>query len=272
MPNNEYHSQVVFQSSSGLAKDRFINDFYFIGGADTQGGDGNEAIQCANKLSEFYTVVQPLAQHSVGHFLAGHISREVTVNTYVLGQPKPRKPLTAHFTIPTPITESSLPEEVALCLSFYAEKNAPRQRGRIYIGPFNTAALATSSGPARPSEELMQAIVFAGAYLKITDTGVQDSSNVILDGLFLANRLLDGQIQTISSDLGFSYDFNLPSFMNKLHFPPLHPVRWAQHSEIGSGTKEAPVRSLRPVTTIFVDDDWDGVDGRRLSPSRRILG
>lgn len=34
------------------------------------------------------------------------------------------------------------PREVACCLSYYADRNLPRQRGRIYIGPFNTGAMA----------------------------------------------------------------------------------------------------------------------------------
>jgi len=44
-----------------------------------------------------------------------------------------------------PITQASAsesgPREVALCLSYYAEQNVPRRRGRLYIGPFTDAAM-----------------------------------------------------------------------------------------------------------------------------------
>ena len=33
------------------------------------------------------------------------------------------------------------PREVALCLSYYAEVNQPRRRGRMYIGPWHQAAM-----------------------------------------------------------------------------------------------------------------------------------
>lgn len=48
------------------------------------------------------------------------------------------------------------PRELACCLSFYAERNIPRQRGRLYI----PAAMATptSMGEIRPNSALMQKV------------------------------------------------------------------------------------------------------------------
>jgi hypothetical protein len=38
------------------------------------------------------------------------------------------------------------PREVALCLSYYSERNLPRFRGRLYLGPFNTPSERPNDG------------------------------------------------------------------------------------------------------------------------------
>jgi hypothetical protein len=43
-------------------------------------------------------------------------------------------------------TSAMMPREVALCLSFYAGRNIPRYRGRLFIGPFQ----AQYAGGERP--------------------------------------------------------------------------------------------------------------------------
>lgn len=57
----------------------------------------------------------------------------------------------------------SLPEEVALCLSYSAIHvggDLPRRRGRIYLGPFNRLALEDSfTTPSRPSAVLISAML-----------------------------------------------------------------------------------------------------------------
>lgn len=40
------------------------------------------------------------------------------------------------------------PREVALCLSFHGDRNLPRQRGRIYVGPWTTAVMGERPAPA----------------------------------------------------------------------------------------------------------------------------
>ena len=41
-----------------------------------------------------------------------------------------------------------LPGEVAACLSYFAGRNLPRRRGRIFLGPLaNNALLPTATGP-----------------------------------------------------------------------------------------------------------------------------
>jgi hypothetical protein len=56
----------------------------------------------------------------------------------------------------TTADSTRLPTEVAVCGSFYADRNIPRQRGRLYIGPLNLSALDQSTG--RPHSGIMNAI------------------------------------------------------------------------------------------------------------------
>ncbi len=57
-------------------------------------------------------------------------------------------------TFPGKAPNPALPHEVALCLSFFAGRNLPRSRGRIYVGPF--AIIANSNG--RPTPQLRSSI------------------------------------------------------------------------------------------------------------------
>jgi hypothetical protein len=64
-------------------------------------------------------------------------NRNGLINVYRLDDPKPR-PIRAHsqHTVQFPEATPMAPRQMALCLSYYADRNLPRQRGRIYIGPF----------------------------------------------------------------------------------------------------------------------------------------
>jgi len=60
-------------------------------------------------------------------------SREITVKSYDVEGTKPVYP-NGEFTVNAGQTPpSTIPRELAICLSFFADKNLPRQRGRLYI-------------------------------------------------------------------------------------------------------------------------------------------
>jgi hypothetical protein len=67
----------------------------------------------------------------------------VTVKMYDMAEPQPREIQAQRTVNMSPGPTASGPREVALCLSFHGERNLPRQRGRIYLGPFQ-------STPERP--------------------------------------------------------------------------------------------------------------------------
>ncbi len=59
-----------------------------------------------------------------------------------------------------------LPTEVAACLSYVADRNLPRNRGRIYLGPLGTNALVTSAGRVLVSPAFRTALRESAARLQ----------------------------------------------------------------------------------------------------------
>jgi hypothetical protein len=76
-------------------------------------------------------------------------TRGLTVKLYEIGLPKPNRPKATAVRNAGLSAESTQPRELAMCLSFYGDRNAPHQRGRLYV-PLGvlTAAGALSVRPA----------------------------------------------------------------------------------------------------------------------------
>lgn len=71
------------------------------------------------------------------------------VKAYDLADPKPRpiKGMTTY--VPTTWNTITFgPRHVATCLSYYAQRNLPHSRGRIYLGPFDSSLLTEVPGNA----------------------------------------------------------------------------------------------------------------------------
>lgn len=67
--------------------------------------------------------------------------QNIDIRAYNMDDAKPR-PIRAQKTGPSNLQGSypAVPAQVALCLSYYGDRNLPRQRGRIYVGPWNAPA------------------------------------------------------------------------------------------------------------------------------------
>lgn len=66
------------------------------------------------------------------------LGSRIEVRAYNLADAKPRP----ERAFAVSASQGSRPQgvpQVALCLSYYSERNLPRQRGRIYLGPFTTS-------------------------------------------------------------------------------------------------------------------------------------
>lgn len=95
------------------------------------------------------------------------------LSSYDRADPKPRSPLlTTTHNFASACTGNSLPSEVAICLSFQAEKLSgdpqSRRRGRVYFGPISATY---SDAQGRPSSGLRTGINNFGKNLLAGGTG-----------------------------------------------------------------------------------------------------
>jgi len=97
-----------------------------------------------------------------------YVWENTRIKAYDMDAPKPRVPLhDESLGLVASAGTTSLPQEVALCLSFQAAKgsglNQRRRRGRVYLGPFVTNTNQGTTG--RPDSTFHTAIVTAAQTL-----------------------------------------------------------------------------------------------------------
>lgn len=237
---SEYIAQHILQGISGLPKDQFVTTFHFVGSAGAATVDGAQS--CVARIRQFYEVAAG-SGGAISSFLSPYIADVRTVKVYDEASAKPRIPMVVgHYTGPTHGSGQCLAPATALCLSYFSVRNAPRHRGRIYLGPLKINAMSGSTD--RPSAQFMAEIVAAGT------------------------RLADaGDVAESLSDLSFLVGGP------PISGPPV-PVNWAVRSGVGAGTQptkkhptipNAPVVTYELVNGGWVDDEWDGQSRRRLA-------
>lgn len=137
-----------------------VNTFHFTGIDDT--GDMITAI--IGRLNDFWENVPSGAAESLNEFLSGELNLPGTrIKVYDLADPEPRAPIADEslgLANVTRLATQNLPGEVAVCSSYrgplVSGQLPARRRGRIYVGPLNTAALSGSNAfPARPGSALI---------------------------------------------------------------------------------------------------------------------
>jgi hypothetical protein len=140
---------------TAFARDKIVNVLHFEDVGITNDWDGN---------------CEALAHIYQDHWLDNG-AREINVRAYDAEGAPPHFPK-GEFTL-NPGTvgpASSCPREVALCLSYYATRNLPRQRGRIYL-----PIAGTSHNPAlRPNPTIMNKALAMGQFF--ADLGGADVS------------------------------------------------------------------------------------------------
>jgi hypothetical protein len=150
-----YRAMVVFENVTGLPEDRFINTWHFSSSLDhAQAGQ-----TLGLTLESFYTGPGP---NSVAAFLSPHIDHgagKTHVRVYDLADAEPREP--EIFVWPGSLPAGSgaaLPNEVAVVMSFFSDRNLRRQRGRLYFGPLRVEASTSGTGDQRVSTQFVGAI------------------------------------------------------------------------------------------------------------------
>jgi hypothetical protein len=174
-----YIAQVALQPKDALPKDVMENVWHFRTGAGagvaTAPGDGPDIV---TKLTNFYTVAAGSAP-ALDAYLSSSLSEAVIVKVYDEDAVLKPRPIfySGTFTLSAAGTAQALPEEVALCVSYYAGENQKRLRGRVYLGPFGSNANSTGDpaqtpSGSRPAINLIHSIAQAGeALLAASATG-----------------------------------------------------------------------------------------------------
>jgi hypothetical protein len=143
--------QVAARHVNNLARDNVVNVVHLDTDPEQVGAVGTD--------------YGALAQDCAALFAAGRNYpsqvKDVTVTAYDLGDALPRPPRATRTVVPASRTGTDGPRELAVCLSFYGERNLPRTRGRLYLGPWSTSGLLD-----RPELAIRQWCLGIGAGLK----------------------------------------------------------------------------------------------------------
>lgn len=131
-----YRAQCTWQVGSEFPRDRIV-----INPTINDTGLGTDPDGLADDLS--FALVNWAAWNN-----------QITVKLYDLGENEPRFPKGEATRNTGQFSESLQPRELALCLSYYADRNAPRHRGRLYL-PLGALTTGTAMG-ARPTAPIMQ--------------------------------------------------------------------------------------------------------------------
>lgn len=149
--------QSNLKTASGLPEDDVVNTFFVNMTKDF--GDA------ASVVSAWQTFMRA-AQNMFGDQAAtsGH-----TLKAYDMADPEPRVPWwEGSWSFSSARTDPSLPNEVAICLSYQAEPESgidqKRRRGRMFFGPLGQAACVSARPKTEYREDLVDAFqTFVGA-------------------------------------------------------------------------------------------------------------
>jgi hypothetical protein len=223
--------EASFKGVSGLPKDVFVNVFNFnTGGPITPTDLG----VCFEKTAAFY-----ITPYTTGTALAVLLSPNITprklyLKGYDRGDAIPRAPIgTAEVTIQAASAGGPLPEQIALCSSYFTDRNIKSHRGRIYVGPLGIAALNPSNG--RPYANTVLKLVDASKDLAVLG---EPASQAVVDAAFTAHT-------------GITLGLHAALVAWALYSPTLH-TSVAIHSG-------------------WVDDEWDGQSRRRVEATGRTV-
>src|SRR5688500_10439566 len=161
-------AQVRLPWTTNLPEDVTVNTFHFLTTSTpfTQA----ELDDIEDNLISFWTFSSGVAGDQLDGFLSNLVSRvalAASITMYDMSQAEPRVPIReTNFTLGPADVGSTLPPEVALCLSFQAVQTPgipqARRRGRVFLGPWNGNYVGATG---RPNTAVLNAIAAAGNYL-----------------------------------------------------------------------------------------------------------
>lgn len=154
-----WRAQVEWQSTTLLPEDKVVNTWHFEG-SDTATDTDN----IRDMLVDFYTT--PYEGNPIKSFMpAALLNGFYDIKIFCLADPEPRVPRATYNEDTAVSSNAPLPGEVALCLSYHGAvvsgESQARRRGRIYLGPFTTAANASG----RPTSAVIATMTAAASEL-----------------------------------------------------------------------------------------------------------
>jgi hypothetical protein len=176
---NVYRAMLIRKSLTNIDRDDSVNTFAF----KDEGNLGHDGV---------HAVVGPLLhafEDAIKAYLAPQavLQNTIEVNTYHQGDPTPREGRYSQFTVTRPTGSAGiLPEEVAMCVSYFSGRNIPRHRGRIFLGPCHAQAMAAASGRVHMTQTTRNTLAAAASALRTTaeNNGVPWGFISIADGVF----------------------------------------------------------------------------------------
>lgn len=154
----DYRAMVIFENASGIPEDRFVNTFYWRASIAGQQDDIFTA------LEGFYNSTHAPGTQPLRYWLSPVVNRGSNlsqVRVYDLADPEPREPTVFTWTLGVSDGTGGLPNEVACVASFFADRNLPRARGRIYFGPLTRGSMSSDVGDQRVGSGLRNALLGA---------------------------------------------------------------------------------------------------------------
>lgn len=143
---DHFRAMMVFKGVSGKPDDVYVNTWHF---RDNSGNPYTHIPEVLKKFYDDYQSGDPFLPIT-GLMHSTIVKPEAEIRMYDLGEPAPRQVHIAPVTLQNLSASGTvLPEEVAICMSFYGDRNLPRQRGRLYLGPLTTTSVAVSNGQTR---------------------------------------------------------------------------------------------------------------------------
>lgn len=174
--------QVIIPMDSGLPEDVAINTWHIA----TQGEKSEPHMNLAlAEIEDFY--------QEVDAFMSREVTTVIQFKCYAENDPTPRVPwLTAVGTIAPPTTGKSVPSEVALVMSYrgvYVSGGVnARERGRVFLGPWNEDAIGSSPDLGRPAPGFIAAVATAGGNLLSASVAAAEWDWIVFSG---ARRLVE---------------------------------------------------------------------------------
>lgn len=167
-------AQVAIQKTSLNPEDAVVNTWHFKVPAP-QTTNYNPIILA---LQDFYTAIS-IRMSTMVATAAVH-----RVKFYDLTDPEPRQPLDeTTMDFGTTRGTNALPDEVAICLSYHAQPQsgvaAARRRGRVFLGPWGTSVVTTTTPVAMVHSDTRDMIAAAASQFLADITATGDGTWVL---------------------------------------------------------------------------------------------